>query len=227
MGFKLSNLFFVEEEGKKDNIIKDNKKEETVNQTNQNKSENIAKTVSAPKQMGKVDQDVSALAREALLKALESANLEGYDYLEFRNSLKSLETVISDEATRYKSAYAAVLPMGVSGEKLITTAKHYIDILKSEEKKFLYALGLKSDNDVTGSEKRLVQIDEEIRIKAEEIAKLNEEIQKLKNDKNALTGSIDENKRKIENSKNSFYSAYSQVLSGIEDDINKITTHIK
>lgn len=231
MGFKLSSLFFVEDEAtKKDNGQKSGKNEAALKedvktaQNIKNEPIQVNPEIIIP---ASVDNEIAAAAKEALIKAIENANLEGYDYIEFKNSLKALENVIQDEPTRYKSAYAAVSPMGVTGEKLTASANHYIEVLKNEEKKFLFALGTKSDTDVAGSEKRLVQIDEEIKKKGELIAQLTQEIEKMKNDKIVIEKSINDSRQKIENSKNGFYSAYKEVVDNISSDITKISNFIK
>ena len=49
---------------------------------------------------------VSSKFMEILFKAMEDNNLDGFDYLEFKQSLKSLEKMPMDEQTRFKSAFA-------------------------------------------------------------------------------------------------------------------------
>ena len=71
---------------------------------------------------------------------MEKANIEGFDYLEYKQSLKSLAKMPMDERTRFQSAYAMAQTMGASVGHLIKTAQHYIDILAAEEKKFETAL---------------------------------------------------------------------------------------
>lgn len=227
MGFKISNLFFVEEEGTKGN--KDKNKTEEVKAAN-----NTAPPVSQQPQSStptytgtQNSNEISAKAKEALFKALNDANMEGYDYLEFKESLKALEKVIPDEVTRYKSAFAAVSTLGVTNQRLIDTAQKYIEILKNEEKKFLTAIGTKSDSDVVGSEKRIVQIDEELKKKDEEIARIMAEKQKMEQEKVELAKNIAESKAKIESSKNGFYSALNEITGNITNDINKIVNYLK
>ena len=41
-----------------------------------------------------------------LLKAIEANNLEGFDYLEYKQSLRSLSSMDMDEATKFNSAFA-------------------------------------------------------------------------------------------------------------------------
>ena len=77
---------------------------------------------------------------EVLFKAMESNNLDGFDYLEFKQSLQSLSKMPMDEATRFRSAFAMAETMGATTQQLLSSANHYIDVLKSEETKFEKAL---------------------------------------------------------------------------------------
>ena len=61
-----------------------------------------------------------------LTKALENANLPGFDYLEFKQSLAALTQMNMDEAMAIKSAFATASTMGLTKEKLLIglMAKH-------------------------------------------------------------------------------------------------------
>src|SRR5688500_17301511 len=73
---------------------------------------------------------------EVLFGALESNNQEGFDYLEFKDFLRSLANVPMDDATRFKSAFATAQTMGATKEKILSTARVYMDVLSKEEIKF-------------------------------------------------------------------------------------------
>ena len=51
--------------------------------------------------------------------------ITGFDYLEYRRSLKSLETFPMDEATKFRSSYATASTMGVTVEKLLESIEFY------------------------------------------------------------------------------------------------------
>lgn len=73
---------------------------------------------------------------QVLLGALEKNNQQGFDYFEFRQSLKNLEKMPMDEATRYRSAYAMAQTMGVTPAKLLESAQFYLNVLSGEQSKF-------------------------------------------------------------------------------------------
>lgn len=70
---------------------------------------------------------------ELLLKAIESNNIEGFDYLEYKNSLRSIENVIPDEGVRFKSAFEMAKTMGMTKAKLVESANHYLGVLKMKK----------------------------------------------------------------------------------------------
>jgi len=72
---------------------------------------------------------------EKLLQAIEKNNLEGFDYLEYKKSLKALEKMPMDEATKYRSAFATASTMGVTLDKLIQTTNFYIGVLDKENRR--------------------------------------------------------------------------------------------
>src|SRR5258705_117865 len=72
----------------------------------------------------------------ALLKAIEENNMDGFDFLEFKNSLKALSQMSLDEATRFRSAFATASTMGVTVPKLLESVDYYKKVLIAEKDKF-------------------------------------------------------------------------------------------
>src|SRR5688572_16478518 len=89
---------------------------------------------------------------EVLFGALESNNQEGFDYLEFKDFLRSLANVPMDDATRFKSAFATAQTMGATKEKILSTARVYMDVLSKEEIKFQEALTGQRDKNLTAKQ---------------------------------------------------------------------------
>ena len=82
---------------------------------------------------------------EVLAAALEKNNQQGFDYFEFRQALRNLAKMPMDEATRFHSAYAMAQTMGVTPEKLVESAKFYLDVLAKEQAKFSEAHAQQQD----------------------------------------------------------------------------------
>lgn len=73
---------------------------------------------------------------DVLMKALEKKNLEGFDYLEFKQSLSALGKVGIDGETALKSAFATGTTMGLTKAKLTKSAAYYQQVLLDEKAQF-------------------------------------------------------------------------------------------
>src|SRR5690606_21228994 len=102
---------------------------------------------------------------DVLFGALEESNLEGFDYMEFKDFLKSLANVPMDDATRFKSAFATAQTMGATKEVILKSANHYLEVLAREEAKFQEALTARRETDLTGKQDQIKGLEEEIRTK--------------------------------------------------------------
>jgi len=95
---------------------------------------------SSPEPTQNANTDIKDEAIEAkLFKALEDNNQPGFDYFEYKRSLKSLEKFPMDEATKYQSAFATAATMDVTLDKLVGSVEFYKKVLKQEETNFLKA----------------------------------------------------------------------------------------
>src|SRR5690606_39218150 len=91
---------------------------------------------SSPAEPGKVQDKLF----DVLFGALQANNQQGFDYMEFKDFVKSLASVPMDDATRFKSAFATAQTMGATKDVILKSANHYLDILSREEAKFQDAL---------------------------------------------------------------------------------------
>ena len=123
---KIKSLFFVEE-----NDPKSLKTKEKAITKRIQKNENTP-----PVKGGEVTSKFSNI----LMTAMAKKNLEGFDYLEFKQSLQSLSNMQMDEATQYKSAFAMAKTMKVTKKKLLDAASYYLKVLENENRKFYEAL---------------------------------------------------------------------------------------
>lgn len=163
---------------------------------------------------------------EVLLKAIEANNIDGFDYLEFKQSLQNLSKMDMDEATRYKSAFAMAQTMGVSPSKLVNSANHYIGILKKEEVKFQSAMKNQLSKQVTQKQESIKTLQQNLLSKQKQIEKLTQEIEADKEKLNQMKSTIDQSAAKVESTKIGFINAYNNVLGQIKTDVEKINRYI-
>ena len=162
-----------------------------------------------------------------LFGAMDKNNLDGFDYLEFKNSLNSLKKVQqTDEATRFKSAFAMAQTMGVTKEKLLQTAEHYMNVLLQEERKFEQALDANMQKQVGSKEQRIQALAEDIKAKQAQIEKLQTVIEKSKAEHQKLKSGIQGAKNKINNTKADFIASYEAIRGQIKKDAQRINEYL-
>lgn len=162
-----------------------------------------------------------------LFEALERSNLDGMDYLEYKQSLKSLEKMPMEEQVRYQSAFAMAQTMGATPKKLIDSAGHYLNILKGEESKFGQALANQKSSQIASRQQRIQKLNETIQKKAEQIKKLTQEMEKHRQDMDKLSAEINQATAKVETTKNNFIASYNALVAQILKDVENMKKYLK
>ena len=162
-----------------------------------------------------------------LFSAIEKNNQEGFDYLEFRNSLQSLKEMNMDEATRFKSAMAMAKSMGASMAAIVSSAQQYLQVLKSEQGKFDEAMKNQRAQQIGNKEQQMEELSNLIKTKEEEIKKMQQEIEQTKQKYVELSQQIKDATRHIESTKNDFVASYDSLAGQIQGDLNKIQEYMK
>jgi len=172
---------------------------------------------------GKVDQKFM----DILLESVTKNNQEGYDYLEYKQALQSLKKMDMDESTRFQSAFAMAQTMGASKQKLVETGEAYLQVLKSEEEKFMVSVANQRQSKIDQRRQELLNIDKWVAEKQAEIQKIKEQIAKKKANKTKFEKELASTATKIETVKNNFEASYKFLSAQIVDDINKIKQYLK
>lgn len=230
MGFadKLKSIFFVEEE---------TSKQKKAAPTSKKKEEKAApksapKTKSSPSTSAEVPTSegkgqATSKFIEIMFGAMEKHNLDGFDYIEYKESLKSLEKMPMDEQTRFQSAFAMAKTMGATPQKLIDAASHYLKVLEHEEKKFEQALENQRTRQIGGREKQIKDLEVGIQQKAKHIKKLTKEIEQSQKQLEGIKSEISGAVSKVETTKNNFIASYQVVVTQIKGDIEKMKKYLK
>jgi predicted RNase H-like nuclease (RuvC/YqgF family) len=164
---------------------------------------------------------------DTLLAAMEAKNQEGFDYLEFRQALKSLDKMAFDEATKFKTAFAMAQSMKATPDHLTNTAKQYLGVLQQEENKFTVALKAQEENQVHAREVRLADLDKSVTQKQQEIEKLMAEITTFRDESTKLQSELSSVHQKISVTRDRFTFTYSFLLQEIKADIEKMQQYLK
>jgi hypothetical protein len=183
---------------------------------------------SSPEPTQNANTDIKDEAIEAkLFKALEDNNQPGFDYFEYKRSLKSLEKLPMDEATKYQSAFATAATMDVTLDKLVGSVEFYKKVLKQEETNFLKASKEQYLLNVENKKSDIERITNLIKEKSQKIQILTEEIREHQKTQEELTFFISNADTKIKATENSFNLALNDLLSALENDIIKLKQYIK
>lgn len=173
------------------------------------------------------DGAVNEKFMQALFGAMEASNLDGFDYFEYKLSLKNLANMPMDEPTRYKSAYAMATTMGATPEKLINAALHYLDILKNENTKFSQAAENQRAAQVGNKQSQVDNMEAVILQKAEQIKRLTEEIEQHRQDVTKLKDDIAQSTVKVAQTQQDFGATYQSLVGQIEQDVANMKNYLK
>jgi len=218
---KLKRIFIVEEEGKKKAPQPTQEVEATVPHTS--KEDLSSSSVQNVNVQGTPQDKFTNI----LFGAIEANDLEGFDYLEYKESLQSLEKMNMDEGTRYKSAFAMAQTMGATPQKLIDSVQHYKNVLAKEEAKFAQALDNQRVKQIHEEEKRVVQLQKNIAARKQQIAEIQKQIEAdqttLEKTKNGLEGAA----AKINATKANFMASYQLIEQQLSSDVDKMKNYLK
>lgn len=152
-------------------------------------------------------------------KLIDEANaknplFQGTDYKEFMDSKFDIDN-ITDEATRYKTAFNILKRTGLTKEKLISTAQEYHSIIGRDLNAFQSAHSQQYQKEVK-------QREQLIQKKAEELQALSQRINALKKEISQLSQEMAETKDKLDLTKNSFLLAGENKQNEIQTELQKI-----
>jgi len=170
---------------------------------------------------------VSNKFMEILSGALEKNNQEGFDYFEFRQSLKNLAKMPMDESTRFQSAFAMAQTMNVTPEKLIESAKLYLTVLNSEQSKFAEAHVQQRAKLIGNREEEIKNLEGMIQQKTEQIQQLTQQIEEHRQRSKQVRDEVNDSTVKIETTKADFETTFSNVTANIQADIAKMQQYLK
>lgn len=158
----------------------------------------------------------------SLTKALEQHNLPGFDYLEYKQSIRALSQMNLDDVTAFKSAFATASTIGLTKDHLLKSAVHYREVLKKEKQKFDAALNKQMEQRVESKRKEIEHLKAKITEHAQRIKQLQAEIDDAEGIITKADSHIQDQLSKLEHTKVNFETALESILKQISDDIDLI-----
>ena len=170
-------------------------------------------------------KDLDEKSVYALLRALKN-NFEGqkFDYIHYKQSVKSLSEMQMDEATSHKSAFMTAATMGLTKESLLASAQNYARVLDNERESFAKALLNQQSQKVEGRKAEVSQYEQKIESHKLKIKELEREIEIFTEKVNSVDQDVELAAKKIAGTKEKFLSVYEVLSKEIAEDIKTINT---
>ncbi len=156
---------------------------------------------------------------ENLIEEANAKNpmFQGTDFKEFIDSKVDVEA-ITDEGTKYKTAFNVLKRTGLTKERLVTTGQEYIKLIDQDLKGFSDAYNQQYKADVEQKEQLLQK-------KAEELQALNDKISALNQEMTQMSQQVVQNKEKLNTNKIAFISVGEEKKKEIQDELQKINQY--
>lgn len=164
---------------------------------------------------------------DTLLDAMERHNAEGFDYLEFRQAIQSLEKIAMDEPTRFKSAFALAQSMKAVPAGLIASAGEYLRVISEEEKAFTEALRNQEATQIKARETRHREVENGLADKQKQIEALMAEMEALRQERDGLAGELDNIRRRFSETQDRFNRTRDYLVGQIKADISRMEQYLK
>jgi len=162
----------------------------------------------------------------ALLKAMIKSHNTGFDYLKFKQSIKSLREMDIEESVSFKSAFTTASTLGLTKAKLVASANRYLGVLQSESESFTEALKSQIDKNVNSRESMISQLEDRIKENKAKIEQLEKEIVAYQTKIDNVDGDIETAQVKIDTTKERFRNSYLTISDIIKKDIELINLYL-
>lgn len=164
---------------------------------------------------------------DILFNAIEENNIEGFDYLEYKHTIKSLDQVGLDEKTKFQSALAMAEALGSDTGKILSSAEFYLGIIEKEKNKFEQAARNQMTKFNEEKANRPAALMNKIESRRKQIEQLENEIKALETQLQSVRTELSETEAKINLTQKQFTSAYNQIYNQILSDVSKIKNYFK
>ncbi len=170
-------------------------------------------------------QDIDKFTRH-FEEVFDKANLEGLDYYEFSKTMHALESTLPDENMRIATVYATMKIQGLTKEKILETARHYVGVLEADKAMFEKAASDKANQEIEDRKAKAAGLEKKIAENGEMIKKLTQEIAEAQAAIGTIKNEIVQYDAKISANKGSYTIAYRAIYNKIISDIQKLSTLI-
>ncbi len=176
----------------------------------------------------KESPSLESKTKKVLLEVLEEeGNKKNIGYTQYKRSLFDLKDIISDEKTRFISAFIASRSIGLTKDTLILTGEESKKILEKEKIRFESTVNQDFQQNVDDLKNKISGLQGNITQKTAELQKLTEEIAEFQKQQKELENTLSLEQTKIEKLKEDFICSYSEIDSEIDSDLSKIKLYLQ
>jgi len=157
-----------------------------------------------------------------LAAAIAKTMTREFDYIRYRQSLNAVRDLNLDEATSFKSSYAAAHAMGVTKSALVNSAQQYLSVLMNEKTQFDTALSNQVKERVGAKRDEVVKLQQRIEEMKQKIRELENRMSEFQNKIDTADDDVAAAKQKIQETQERFEAAFQTFVDIITKDIERI-----
>ncbi|MGE5355039.1 MAG: hypothetical protein ACM3PT_02290 [Deltaproteobacteria bacterium] len=203
-----------------------------VDETNENASSEVASSENVKKtdMVSDVTPGNDEIQKfvDVLFKALETKNVEGFDYLEFMQSINNLkkQNLTDDEIKLFQTGFALAKTLNVDKNALIASGKHYMNVLEEEKSNFHASLTNNAKAKLDEKSRQIQELEKSLAQDKAKLESLRNEIMKNEQRKLSLTEELTQAEIKVNSVKSAFNTAYVSLSDKIKNDLDKIEKYL-
>lgn len=169
-----------------------------------------------------ISPDVDKKSADFLSNALAKGQQGGFDYLKFKQSLNQIAQLNLDEGTSFQSAFATASTIGITKEGLVSSAKHYLNLLDHEKSQFDSALQKQVKERIASKKEQVIKLEQGIEELKAKIKALEKKIIEFQHRIDNSDAEVEKAKQKILETQSRFEKSYEVFQNVIQEDIRKI-----
>jgi hypothetical protein len=206
------------------NIFVDTGEEKKETPKTPEKTAPVPTPVATPVVPGQIDSEIAKIFEEAI----SAANLPGFDYFEFKDSLSKMAGMPMTEEQKYQAVFATAQVMGnVDKKSLGDSINHYIAVINKKAVEFNKFIETSPNAEIALKEKKVADMNNTMQQKAQEIEKLTKEIQELRLSRENLLAEVSQERIAVQQKVSSFEATKTDVLAKLAQDQQKMETYLK
>lgn len=159
---------------------------------------------------------------ESLVKAIETHNLPGEDYLEFMEALKAMQNIPIDEPLKVQTVMATLSTKGLTVAKIRESAEYYKKVLADEQSQFNTELSNQKEKAIVSKQKSIDDYNKSIKLKADQITALTKEIEEAQTHIRTAEQMIKAAESKLKTAEDNFNRTFTFVVNQIDKNLSKL-----